>query len=146
MPTAGLDPQVRDRQGPTSAATKFTLVPAGKALTHQPIRTGTRDKDTGHDMIKPLEENTGKIFSDINHTSGYWSGSQGNRNKNKNKQRGPHQTYNLLYHKAEETINKMCRDPASAGSGGTLRMNGVGERERSQVGPALIGPSLRGRE
>ena len=30
--------------------------------------------------------------------------------------------------------------------GGTLRMNGVGERERRHVRPALIGPSLRGRE
>ena len=32
--------------------------------------------------------------------------------------------------------------------GGTLRMNGVSERERERrhVRPALIGPSLRGRE
>ena len=29
---------------------------------------------------------------------------------------------------------------------GTLRMNGVGERERRHVRPGLIGPSLRGRE
>ena len=30
--------------------------------------------------------------------------------------------------------------------GDTLRMNGVGERERGHIRPALIGPSLRGRE
>ena len=30
--------------------------------------------------------------------------------------------------------------------GGTLRMNGVSERERRHVRPALIAPSLRGRE
>ena len=30
--------------------------------------------------------------------------------------------------------------------GGTLRMNGVGDRERRHVRPALIGPNLQGRE
>ena len=39
---------------------------------------------------------------------------------------------------------RKCQGPASAGSRGTLRMNGVGERRH--VRPALIGPSLRGRE
>ena len=37
-----------------------------------------------------------------------------------------------------------CRGPAPAGSRGTLRMNGVSERRH--VGPALMGPSLRGSE
>ena len=37
-----------------------------------------------------------------------------------------------------------CRGPAPAGSRGTLRMNGVSERRN--VGPALMGPSLRGSE
>ena len=36
-----------------------------------------------------------------------------------------------------------CQGPAPAGSRGTLRMNGIVERER-HVGPALMGPSLLG--
>ena len=37
-----------------------------------------------------------------------------------------------------------CIGPAPTGSRGTLRMNGISERRH--VGPALMGPSLRGGE
>ena len=39
--------------------------------THQPIRTGTSDKDVNIrcDTVKLLEENTGKTFCDINHST-----------------------------------------------------------------------------
>ena len=43
-----------------------------------------------HDIIKLLEEITGKTFSDINHTN--FLVPEGNRNKKKNKQMGPNQT------------------------------------------------------
>ena len=52
------------------------------------------------DTIKPLGENIGKTFSDINHTNiflGHFP--QGNRNKNKNKPMGPNQTDRLLHRK-----------------------------------------------
>ena len=47
----------------------------------------------------------GKTFSYINYTNVFLRVSQGNRNKNKNKQMGPNQTYKLLHSK--ENINKI---------------------------------------
>ena len=44
-----------------------------------------KDLNISYDTINLLEENVGKIFSDINHTSFLKSVSQGNRNKSKNK-------------------------------------------------------------
>ena len=61
-----------------------------------------------HDTIKLLEENTGKTFSDINHINVFFkSVSQGNRNKSKNKQMGPNQTYKLVHSKGNHKQNKM---------------------------------------
>ena len=50
-----------------------------------------------HDIIKLLEEITGKTVSDINHTN--FLVPQGNRNKKKSKQMGPNQTYKLFHSK-----------------------------------------------
>ena len=51
-----------------------------------------KDIKLRHDTIKLIEVNIGKIFSDINYTKYFLrSVSQGNRNKSKNKQMGPHQ-------------------------------------------------------
>ena len=50
--------------------------------------------------------NIGKTFSDINHTNISWSVSQGNRNKSKNGQKGPSQTYKPLYGKGNQEQNK----------------------------------------
>ena len=50
--------------------------------------------------------NIGKTFSDINHTNISWSVSQGNRNKSKNGQKGPSQTYKPLYSKGNQKQNK----------------------------------------
>ena len=70
-----------------------------------------KDLNIRHDTMKLLEENTGKTFSDINwfvwHQSYKCflrSVSQGKRNKNKNKPRGPNQTYKFCT--AKETIKK----------------------------------------
>jgi len=48
-----------------------------------------------HDTIMLLEENAGKKFSDINYIKVFLV--QDNRNKSKNKQMGPNQTYKHLY-------------------------------------------------
>ena len=45
--------------------------------------------------MKLLEQSMGKTFSYINYTNVFLRVSQGNRNKNKNKQMGPNQTYKL---------------------------------------------------
>ena len=57
-----------------------------------------------HDTIMLLEENTGKKFSDINYTKVFLV--QDNRNKGKNKQMGPNQTYKHLYSKGNHKQNK----------------------------------------
>ena len=44
----------------------------------------------------------GKTFSDLNQTNISWSVSQGNRNKSKNRQKGPNQTYKSLYSKGNQ--------------------------------------------
>ena len=49
--------------------------------------------------MKLLEQSMGKTFSYINYTNVFLRVSQGNRNKNKNKQMGPNQTYKLLHSK-----------------------------------------------
>ena len=61
-----------------------------------------------HDTIKLLEENTGKTFSDINHTN-VFSVSQGNRNKSKINKWDQLKLTSFCI--AKETINKMKRQP-----------------------------------
>ena len=43
-----------------------------------------------------------------------------------------------------EGVKKVARVQPRPDPGGTLGMNGDGERERRHMRPALIGPSLRG--
>ena len=58
-----------------------------------------------HDTIKLLEENTGKIFSDINCTNVFLSQSpRAKSNKSKDKQMGPNQTYKLFHSKKREEL------------------------------------------
>ena len=57
-----------------------------------------------HDTITLLEENAGKKFSDINYTHVFLV--QDNRNKSKNKQVGPNQTYKHLHSKGNCKQNK----------------------------------------
>ena len=60
-----------------------------------------------HDTIKLLEENTGKTFSDINHTNVFLGSSPKTTEiKNKNKQMGSNQTYKLLYSKGNHKQNE----------------------------------------
>ena len=66
------------------------------------------DLNIKHDIIKLLEENIGKTFSDITCTN-VFLGQSPNRNKSKSKQMGPNQTYKLL--NSKETINKKKRQP-----------------------------------
>ena len=61
-----------------------------------------------HDTIKLLEENTGKTFSDINHTN-VFSVSQGNRNKSKINKWDQLKLTSFCI--AKETINKTKRQP-----------------------------------
>ena len=56
------------------------------------------------DIIKLLEENIGKILCDVNHF--LTSVSQGNRNKRKNKQIRPDQTYTFLHRKGNHKQNE----------------------------------------
>ena len=64
-----------------------------------------KDLNIRHDTIKLWEENIGKTFSGINH-SNVLLVSQSNRNKSKNKQMGPNQTYKLLYSKGSHKQNE----------------------------------------
>ena len=52
-----------------------------------------------HDTIKLLEENIGKIFSDINRTNVLRKVSHGKKKKKKNKRMVPIQAYKLLHTK-----------------------------------------------
>ena len=60
--------------------------------------------------MKLLEQSMGKTFSYINYTNVFLRVSQGNRNKNKNKQMGPNQTYKLLHSKGNH-LKTMKRQP-----------------------------------
>ena len=70
-----------------------------------------KDLNIRHDTIKHLEEFTGKTFSDVNHTTVFFSQSpRAIQIKTKNKQMGPNQTY-TSFCIVKETINKMKRQP-----------------------------------
>ena len=59
------------------------------------------------DTIKLLEENTGKTFSDINHSNVFLGQSpKAIEIKAKNKQMGPNQTYKLLHSKGNHKQNE----------------------------------------
>ena len=59
-----------------------------------------------HDSVKLLKEIVGKTFSDKLCQCFLRSVSQGNRNKNKNKQTGPNQTNKCLHSKGNHKQNK----------------------------------------
>ena len=65
-----------------------------------------KDFNIRHNTIKFLEEITGKTFSDKLYQCFLKSVSRGNRNKNKNKQMGPNQTYKLLHNKGNHKQNE----------------------------------------
>jgi len=75
---------------------EHTLTPYTKISS-----TGFKDLNIRHGIIKLLEKNIGKTFSDINHTKAI-------ELKAKNKQLGPNQTYKLLHSKA---YSKTKRQP-----------------------------------
>ena len=78
------------------------------ALTlHKNISQWFKDLNIRHDAIKLLEENMGKMFSDINWTFFFLrSVSQGHRNKTKYEQRGLDQTYKFLHSKENRKKKK----------------------------------------
>ena len=67
-----------------------------------------KDINIGHDTIKPLEENIGKTFRDINYSNIFLDQSPKAKeiNKSKYKQMGPNQTYKLLLSKRNHKQNK----------------------------------------
>ena len=83
------------------------------ALTlHKNISQWFKDLNIRHDAIKLLEENMGKMFSDINWTFFFLrSVSQGHRNKTKYEQRGLDQTYKFLHSKENCKKKKKKRQP-----------------------------------
>jgi len=68
-----------------------------KCLKHLNIR---------HNTVKLLEENIGKTFSDINHTTVFLGQSPEAVNKSTSKQMGLNQTYKLLYCKGHHKQNE----------------------------------------
>ena len=69
-----------------------------------------KDLNIRHDTIKHLEEITGKTFSDVNHTTVFFSQSpRAIQIKTKNKQMGPNKLTSFCI--VIETINKMKRQP-----------------------------------
>ena len=77
------------------------LSPPARHRTHQPIRTGTSDKDVNKmwHCKTPRREHRQNILWHKSFRCFLRSVSQGNRNKNKNKQRGPNKIYKLLHRK-----------------------------------------------
>ena len=68
--------------------------------TSMPYLEWLKDLNIRHDTIKLLEENIGKIVSDINHSNVFLGQyPKTNINKSKNKQMGPNQTDKLLHSK-----------------------------------------------
>ena len=64
-------------------------------------------KNIRHDTIKLLEENTDKIFSDINHSNIFLDESPKEKEiKANKKQMGPNQTYMLLHNRGNHQQNK----------------------------------------
>ena len=65
-----------------------------------------KDLNVIQDTLKLIEENSGKIFSDINLTGFLRSVSQKNRNKSKHKPVGPNPTDKLLHSRGNKKENK----------------------------------------
>ena len=67
-----------------------------------------KDLSRRHDTIKLLEENKGKIFSDINHSNIFLDQfPKAKEIKAKNKEMGSNQTYKLLHSKGNQKPNKL---------------------------------------
>ena len=65
-----------------------------------------RDLNIRHNTIKLLQENTGRTHWAKSYQCFLWSFSQGDKNKSKNKQMGPKETYKLLHSKGNHKQNE----------------------------------------